>query len=85
MLYIQISDAERKKVNKFRKLIKNTGKGKVFLGCIGLSIDLPDESLYRYLVSSNYGVVPACNDWLVIQLCSEKINQHDHLEGYTSY
>ncbi|KNB45303.1 hypothetical protein JH06_2019 [Blastocystis sp. subtype 4] len=59
MQYIQISDAERKKVNKFRKLIKNTGKGKVFLGCIGLSIDLPDESLYRYLVSSNYGVVPA--------------------------
>ena len=33
----------------------------VFLG-IGYAIDLPDEALYRYLVTSNNRMPPACNE-----------------------
>lgn len=66
MQYIRISDTERKKVDAFRNHLVNHGKGKVCLTYIGCSIYLPDELLYRYLVSSNYRIAPACNEGLAI-------------------
>ena len=35
----------------------------VVFSSIGYAIDLPDEALYRYLVTSNYRMPPACSEF----------------------
>ena len=44
----------------FRCFISGNGTGLYSLTYEGININLPDEVLYRYLVTSDFKMVPAC-------------------------
>lgn len=75
MQYFHISDKELMKVTEFRNFVIQNGNCVRNGLLIGYYLNLPDETLYRYLVTSNYKMAPACNYFtlLLISLVSKII------------